>query len=151
MGDFNAITSTREMKGIGNFSGSQEVVEFKNWVNCLELVDPPLLGRKFTWFRADCTTMSRLDIFILSKEWIQTWEVVAQWALNRDVSDHCPIVLRNGSQNWGPKPFRFNNCWLEHQGFKNMVERLWKEFRVEGWYAYVSKEKLRQLKANLKT
>lgn len=70
--------------------------------------------------------MSRLDRFLLSEEWIQTWGVVAQWALNRDVSDHCPIILKMDSQNWGPKPFRFINCWLEHKGFKKMVEEIWR-------------------------
>lgn len=53
-----------------------------------------------------------------SEEWISEWEVVAQWALNQDVSDHCPIVIKNGIQNWGPKPFKFNNCWLQHTCFK---------------------------------
>lgn len=75
---------------------------------------------------------------------------MAQWAINRDVSDHCPIVLRSGSQNWGPKPFRFNNCWLEHYGFKNMIENVRKELRVEGWKAYVLNEKLKLSKLYLK-
>lgn len=48
--DFNAVTSSKETKGVGNLLGSQEMIEFKNWVNDLELVDPPLLGRKFTWY-----------------------------------------------------------------------------------------------------
>lgn len=75
---------------------SQEIIEFRNWVNELELVDPPLLGKKFTWYRADGSAMSRLDMFLFSEEWVMEWKVVAQWALNRDVSDHCPIVIKNG-------------------------------------------------------
>lgn len=69
--------------------------EFENYLNSLELVDPPILGRKFTWYRADGPAMSRLDRFLLSEERIQYWGVVAQWALNRDFWDHCPIILKN--------------------------------------------------------
>lgn len=67
VGDFNAITSNRERKGFGNYIGSQEVQDFRNWLNCLELVDPPLLGRKFTWYMADGSAMSRLDRFYYQK------------------------------------------------------------------------------------
>lgn len=65
VGDFNAITTTRERKGIGTQVASQEMIEFKNCVNILELVDSLLLGRKFTWYRADGSAMSRIDRFLL--------------------------------------------------------------------------------------
>lgn len=77
--------------------------------------------------------------------------MVGQWVLNCDVSDHCPIILKSGSQNWGPKPFRFNNCWLDHNGFKKMVEKVWNELRIDGWSAYVLKEKLKLLQGEIKT
>lgn len=58
----------RERKEIGRNVGSQEVVDFKNRVNSLDLVDPPLLGRKFTWYRTNGSTSSRLDRFLLSED-----------------------------------------------------------------------------------
>lgn len=149
MGDFNAVTNSRERKGLGRFLRSQEVREFKNFRAEMDLVDPRILGRKFTWYREDNSAMSRLDKFLLSSEWIQTWSVVAQWALNRDVSDHCPIVLKLGEQEWDCKLFRFNNCWLAHQGLKSVVEEAWKIFSLEGWMAFILKEKLKLLKAVL--
>lgn len=94
--------------------------------------------------------MSRLDRFLVSEEWIQEWGVMAQWALNRDVSYHCPIILKDGSQNWGPKPFRFISCWLQHRVFKMLVESAWSDFRVFGWEAYIVKEKMKLLKVKLK-
>jgi hypothetical protein len=51
--------------------------------------------------------------------------VASLWALDRDVSDHCPLVLRYSSQLWGPKPFRFNNFLLDHPGFSEIVARSW--------------------------
>jgi hypothetical protein len=37
------------------------------------LVDIPLHGRKFTWFKGDGLSMSRLDRFLLSEEWCLVW------------------------------------------------------------------------------
>lgn len=43
----------------------------------MNLVDPPLIGRKFTWYRTDGSVMSRLDRFLSSDVWVQEWGVVA--------------------------------------------------------------------------
>lgn len=125
VGDYNAVCNTRERNGVGSSFGSQEAYEFSSFVGDMELIDLQLLGRRFTWQKADGSAMSRLDRFLLSEAWIEAWEVEAQWALNRDVSDHCPILLKQGAQDWGPKPFRFNNCWLGHPDFRKVVEKCW--------------------------
>ncbi|XP_028082409.1 uncharacterized protein LOC114283731 [Camellia sinensis] len=46
------------------------------------------------------------------------------WGLPRTVSDHCPIVLKEDNRDWGPKPFRFMNCWVLHSDFLPMAEKL---------------------------
>jgi hypothetical protein len=89
-----------------------EVLEFGNFVEELELVDLPLLGRKFTWYHASGRSMSRIDRALISDEWAQRWGNVALWAMPRDVSDHCPLILKYCHDDWGPKPFRFNNFWF---------------------------------------
>lgn len=60
------------------------------------------------------------------------WEVEAQWALNGDVSDHCPIILKNGKRDWGPKRFCFNKCWLTHPELKDIVEKCWRDNDIQG-------------------
>lgn len=95
--------------------------------------------------------MSRLDRFLVSEDWLTTWDVVAQWALNRDVSDHYSVIIKNGLQEQGPKPFRFNNYWMDHPKFKEMVENELGNFSVNGWMGYVLKEKLKLLKGKLKS
>jgi hypothetical protein len=42
-------------------------------------------------------------------------------ALPRDVSDHCPLVLKAYFIDWGPKPFRFDNHWLVNSKLKGVV------------------------------
>lgn len=104
VGDFNAVSRLGERKGVGGQSTTLEMEEFRSFSAKMELIDLPLLGRKFKWYRSDGSAMSRLDRFLLSDEWFSNWGVVAQWALRRDVCDHCPIMIKMGSQDWGQKP-----------------------------------------------
>lgn len=60
-----------------------------------------------------------------------------------DVSDHCPISLKGENANWGPRPFRFNNCWLQHPDFIRFVDDSWAGFEVSGSCIYSFKEKLK--------
>eukprot|EP00268_Persea_americana_P061285 TRINITY_DN7726_c0_g3_i1.p1 TRINITY_DN7726_c0_g3~~TRINITY_DN7726_c0_g3_i1.p1 ORF type:complete len:328 (-),score=59.63 TRINITY_DN7726_c0_g3_i1:2474-3457(-) len=46
--------------------------------------------------------MSRIDMFLLSKEWDDHFVGVIQVALPRSISDHCPIKLCSNSIDWGP-------------------------------------------------
>ncbi|GAU23391.1 hypothetical protein TSUD_334390 [Trifolium subterraneum] len=123
---------------------------FSGFLDDLELVDLPLLGRRFTWCHANGSSMSRIDRVIVSPEWMEVWGVCSLWVCPRDVSDHCPLVLRYANNDWGPKPFRFNNYWIDHKKFKKVVEDSWKAQEVSGWMAFVLQEKLRGLKCCLK-
>lgn len=66
------------------------------------------------------------------------------------MSDHCHVWLMVSESNWGAKPFRFNNCWLELKDFKSFVETCWHFFQVQGWKCHVLKEKLKMLKERLR-
>jgi len=48
--------------------------------------------------------MRRLDGFILPKEWCTIWPHCIQTALPRGISNHCPILLTDDEENWGPHP-----------------------------------------------
>jgi hypothetical protein len=134
----------------GGRSSTTEVVEFQNFVENLELVDLPLLGRRFSWFHSNGRAMSRIDRVLISDEWASRWGSVALWALPRDVSDHCPLILKYSREDWGPKPFRFNNFWLENKKFQEVVETFWVSHKVEGWMSFVLKEKFKMLKSTLR-
>jgi hypothetical protein len=90
--------------------------------------------------------MSRIDRFLLSEGFITSQGISGQWIGDRDISDHCPIWLIASNVNWGPKPFRVLNGWLDHPEFFSFVEKSWKSFTVKGKKAYVLKEKFRLLK-----
>ncbi|GKV25095.1 hypothetical protein SLEP1_g34588 [Rubroshorea leprosula] len=70
--------------------------------------------------------------------------------LRRTVSDHCPIVLKNEQVDWGPKPFRFLDAWLEQPGCKEVITSAWCDNEVEGWNSFKIKEKMKRTKKALK-
>lgn len=149
MGDFNAIKNQCERRGAISQENKSEILGFSQFIEDMELIDIPTYGRKFSWFKSDGSVMSRLDRFLVSEEWLHSWSASSQWILDRDFSDHCPIILKTVCSNWGPRPFRFNNFWLQHPGFGDMVKNFWEGIEVEGWAAFVLKEKLKNLKVEL--
>lgn len=149
-GDFNAVTSVDERKGIGGTHNSREISGFNHFISEMDLVDIPVLGKRYTWFSGDGIAKSRLDRFLLTEDVITKWNVAAQWVGDRDISDHCPIWLDCAVYDWGPKPFRFNNCWIQHNEFKAFVAEYWKGFNVRGWKIYAFKEKLKLLREKLR-
>ncbi|GKV12050.1 hypothetical protein SLEP1_g23252 [Rubroshorea leprosula] len=79
--------------------------------------------RKFTWYHSNGNQMSRIDQFLLSKGWLSKWCDTKQWGLTRTVSDHCPIMLKVQKVDWGPKPFKFFDAWLDDQGCKELISK----------------------------
>ena len=41
--------------------------------------------------------------------------------LDRHLSDHHPIILREKLTDFGPTPFRFYHSWLSFPGFEQFV------------------------------
>jgi hypothetical protein len=64
------------------------------------LIDLPLCGRRFTWFKGDGISMSRLDRFLLSEEWCLNWPNCLQIVLLRGdptiVLFSCPLMRKSG-------------------------------------------------------
>jgi hypothetical protein len=123
---------------------------FNHFIDENFLVDLPLSGRKFTWYKGDGLTMSRLDRFLLSEEWCLTWPNCTQMAHLRGLSDHCPLVLSTNEENWGPRPSRMLKCWRDIPGYGNFVKERWQSLHVDGWGGFVLKEKLKMIKGALK-
>jgi hypothetical protein len=149
VGDFNAVLHQDERRGanLPNVSTPRsEVAGFGEFIRDMELIDLPILGRKFTWCHPNGISMSRIDRMMVSDDWLALWSNPSLWVLPRTVSDHCALVLRPNGVDWGPKPFRFNNHWLLHKDFHGVVENYWKNCNMSGWMAHILKEKLKGLK-----
>ncbi|KAH1237298.1 hypothetical protein GmHk_08G022286 [Glycine max] len=66
-------------------------------------------GSRFTWFRPNGSVKSRLDRCLVSEQWLSHWPDSSQHVIQKDFSDHCPIILKTVMVDWGPKPFRLND------------------------------------------
>ncbi|XP_070009518.1 uncharacterized protein [Nicotiana sylvestris] len=67
-GDFNVTRFMEERRDISIIS--RAMTEFSNFIENLELLDPPLLGGVFTWTRSNNSHIaSRLDRFLFSFDW----------------------------------------------------------------------------------
>lgn len=150
LGDFNAVKSPEERKGVTDSSSRREMEEFQDFINKAALCDLPLIGRKYTWYKENGRAMSRIDRIVVSDSWLVTWPNIYLSGLKRKVSDHYPLVLKDRELNWGPKPFKTNDCWLLHDQFSWFVENQWKSTHIEGRKIFVFKEKLKSLKQALR-
>lgn len=149
-GDFNAVRRNGERRGAGNSTSPAELKGFDDFILNNNLTDLPLSGKEFTCFSQSTSATSRIDRILFCENWLREWGTQIQLALDRNVSDHCPIVLKQPEEDWGAKPFRVLDCWTEHPDFKSYVTDAWNSISVAGWASYRMKEKLKQLKLKLK-
>lgn len=67
---------------------------------------------------------SRLDRTLVNSHWASfgNW---TSFSLPRKNFDHKPIKLFTSSSDWGPKSFKFLNCWLEDVNLMSNLELIW--------------------------
>jgi len=70
--------------------------------------------------------------------------------LPRPISDHFPICLETTSLERSRTPFKFENMWLEFEGFLDLIKEWWGEVQVDGFASYIVATKLRFVKQKLK-
>jgi len=131
-GDFNVARCSEERRSVGSVFNQLRSANFNNFVGGNLLVDLPLRGRKYTWFRGDGKSMSHIDKFLLSESWCLTWPNCFQLATSCGLSDHCPLVLAIDDENWGPRPFGMLKCWETLPGYNNFVREKWSSFQLDG-------------------
>ncbi|GKV03502.1 hypothetical protein SLEP1_g15791 [Rubroshorea leprosula] len=136
-GDFNAGRCPEERRG--RTGECLKMEEFNVLIETIELVDIRLANRRFTWYRPDGSSMSRLDRFLMTKEMYSLGCKWVQQGMKRIVSDHYAVILKTSNADWGPKPFRVLNAWQQHPDFKNAVEGKWRKMEVKGYVGYQCK------------
>ncbi|RVW70775.1 Elongation factor 1-gamma [Vitis vinifera] len=116
-GDFNMIRFPNERRRGGRVSSSMR--RFSEVIDELELRDLPFRGGRLHGVES---------------------------TLSRPVSDHFPILLDGGGVRRGPVPFRFENMWLQEEGFKDLLGGWWQGLRFSGSFSFILAEKLKALK-----
>ncbi|WMV33281.1 hypothetical protein MTR67_026666, partial [Solanum verrucosum] len=127
------------------------MADFSSWIEDMELHDPHLNGGTFTWYRgAGHDSAARLDRFLYSIEWEVQFRNIRQQIMPRVISDHNPIMLQCGDWEQRKAYFKFENWWLNVEGFKDLVQNWWNGFVVDGCPDFKFSMKLKMLKQKLK-
>ncbi|GJU67009.1 RNA-directed DNA polymerase, eukaryota [Tanacetum coccineum] len=149
MGDFNEVRNKCER--FGSVFNSQGADVFNAFIFNDGLVEVPLGGCSFTWCHKSATKMSKLDRFLISDSLLCSCPNISSTSLDRYLSDHRPILMREVSYDYGPVPFIFFHYWFEIEGFDKLVEDSWKEAPVTDSNAYLKMmKKLRYLKDRIR-
>nr|GFC04388.1 RNA-directed DNA polymerase, eukaryota [Tanacetum cinerariifolium] len=91
--------------------------------------------------------MSRIDRFLVFEGIVSLFPSITAICLDRHLSDHRPILLRDIQLDFGPIPFRFFHAWFKYDGLNEMVEHTWKSFSHSDRNGMIRfKKKLQDLK-----
>ncbi|XP_071727221.1 uncharacterized protein [Rutidosis leptorrhynchoides] len=122
-GDFNEVRNYSECQN-SVFVESRAKL-FNSFIENNHLIEVPLLGKRFTRISDDGKKFSKLDRFLVTESFLHSWGDISAIALDRRTSDHCPIILRDKDVDFGPKPFKFFDEWLECKE----IEKI----RIDAW------------------
>ncbi|PWA87520.1 RNA-directed DNA polymerase, eukaryota [Artemisia annua] len=125
LGDFNEVRF--ESERLGSIFCKCGAKIFNEFISNSGLVDLPMGGRKFTRMNKFGTKLSKIDRILLSHHFVSKWPNAQLMALPKNLSDHCPIVLKTHSSDYGPIPFKFFNSWLLCGDFPSILSHSWQK------------------------
>ncbi|GJW42238.1 RNA-directed DNA polymerase, eukaryota [Tanacetum coccineum] len=150
LGDFNEVRVKDERRGSCFNVTSARV--FDQFISGSGLVDVKMEGYAFTWSHPSGSKMSKLDRFLVSEGIYSIFPSITAICLDRHLSDHRPIVLREVQADFGPIPFRFYHSWISMDGFDTMVAQTWSSFsHCDANRMIRFKKKLQDLKVQIRS
>ncbi|GJW56455.1 RNA-directed DNA polymerase, eukaryota [Tanacetum coccineum] len=123
MGDFNEVRCIEERWGsVFNSHGANA---FNSFISNSGLNDIQLEGFSFTWVHPSATKMSKLDRFLMSNGLLSAFPLISAICLDRHLSDHRPILLKEVFSDFGPTPFRFYHSCSVAKDIQKLICRWW--------------------------
>ncbi|GJT28614.1 RNA-directed DNA polymerase, eukaryota, reverse transcriptase zinc-binding domain protein [Tanacetum coccineum] len=102
-GDFNELRTADERFGsIFNVRGA---AAFNSFISTGGLVEVPSGGYSYTWSHKSAAKISKLDCFLISEDLMSNCPNISSIILDRYLSDHRTILLRELRLDYGPTPF----------------------------------------------
>nr|GEW07339.1 RNA-directed DNA polymerase, eukaryota, reverse transcriptase zinc-binding domain protein [Tanacetum cinerariifolium] len=125
MGDFNEVHYKNERFGsVFNVQGAKAFYLFVANSNLDEVL---FGGCSYTWCHGFASKMSKLDRFLMSERFLRECPSISAISLDRFLSDHRPILLRESNHDYGPIPFWVFHYWFEMEDFDKIVHDTWRE------------------------
>ncbi|GJV94416.1 RNA-directed DNA polymerase, eukaryota [Tanacetum coccineum] len=123
MGDFNEVRRMEERWG--STFNAQGASVFNSFIMSSGLIDVQLEGYSFTWAHPSASKMSKLDRFLVTDGLLSFFPHISAVCLDRHLSDHRPILLRELISDFGATPFRLYHSWINLPGFEHMIMNAW--------------------------
>jgi hypothetical protein len=130
-GDFNTVLENWERKGgVGN---ARSMRNFRMFMDLANVIDIPMMGMRFTWFNnRENESWARLDRFLCDPLFLSWFPKLVQKGLYRNLSDHNLVCIGEPDVDWGPRPFRCLNSWLEDKSLLEGVQNKWTQTKGFG-------------------
>ncbi|PKU65705.1 threonine dehydratase [Dendrobium catenatum] len=108
----------------GNLPNPVAMDDFNALISDCNLNNIGFIGSPFTWNRS--TLSQRLDRFPFNNDWLSVLTLTSIEHLSRTLYDHSPLLLSiNANRIIGNAAFRFQNMWLSHVDFMNVINNNW--------------------------
>lgn len=130
LGDFNLIRTLEDRnRPRGDLN---EMFRFNSAISTLGLNEIKLQGRKFTWSNMQPSSLlEKLDWVFTSNTWISSYPNTSVKALDMSPSDHCPCLISVSIVIPKNKVFKFENYWLKHAEFQEILANTWNQTAAE--------------------
>jgi hypothetical protein len=102
------------------------MMNFNAIIQACDLEEIPLKVSAFTWSNMqDSPLLERLDWVFTSPDWTTKFPNTLSYTVARLGSDHVPIHIQIGNNIPKSTIFRFENHWLDFDGFYDTVKLAW--------------------------
>jgi exonuclease III len=124
LGDFNLIRSPENRNREGG--DVNNMLLFNRIISQHDLEEIPLKGRAFTWSNMqDTPLLEKLDWIFTSAIWTSTFPNTMASPLAKLSSDHVPIKIQISTSVPKSNLFRFEEFWMEFDGFNDTIMKYW--------------------------
>ncbi|XP_071688615.1 uncharacterized protein [Rutidosis leptorrhynchoides] len=147
-GDFNEVRFAYERKNTEFCERKAKM--FNDFIKDNSLLDLPLGGRTYTRISDNGTKFSKLDRFLVSENFIQQWPNANVLVLDKKHTDHCPLFLKDGDIDFGPKPVKVFDEWLKQKYSHDVINAAWKSPVNSNKPDVIFREKLKIVKQELR-
>lgn len=150
VGDFNLMRKPEDRNRLGG--NVSEMFLFNETISSLGLEEIPLHGRKYTWTnKQQPPLLERLDWFFSSTAWSIAYPHTIAKPLVMETSDHWPCVIETKTNIPKSRIFRFENFWMEYEGFLPLVAACWNQNFAQTDPALLLSAKFKALRASLRS
>lgn len=107
-------------------ANANKIFLFNEALSSLGLVEIPLKRKCYTWSnKQDSPLLERLDWFFTSLSWTSNYPNTVATSLAMQSFDHALCIVNVNTNVPRAKIFRFENFWMEHSNFLQVVNHGW--------------------------